>query len=242
MGRNYLALPHECLVETDMLDDAAFGRLIRALIKFSATGEVTALEGDERFIFPRMMLQETRYQRNYDELKEKRSAAGKKGMASRWGKQIAETNDNADSNSITSDNNAITNDNEHNHTKTKTKTKTNTNTNNVYIGEKPKRKPKKPFSKPTVEEVAAYCRERSNSVDPQAFVDHYESNGWVVGRTAMKDWKAAVRTWEQTQYPKRQAYAQPQYSQPKSVEAQAEHNRSNFEEMQLLLKKMREDE
>lgn len=52
------------------------------------------------------------------------------------------------------------------------------------------------FVKPSVEEVAAYCKQRRNSVDPQRFIDHYDSNGWKVGRTAMKDWKAAVRTWE----------------------------------------------
>ena len=50
--------------------------------------------------------------------------------------------------------------------------------------------------KPTVEEVAEYCHERGNNIDPEAFIDHYESNGWIVGRSPMKDWKAAVRTWE----------------------------------------------
>jgi len=53
-----------------------------------------------------------------------------------------------------------------------------------------------PFAKPSLEEVTAYCRERRSSVDPQAWMDHYESNGWRVGRNPMKDWKAAVRTWE----------------------------------------------
>lgn len=52
------------------------------------------------------------------------------------------------------------------------------------------------FKKPTEEEVAAYCKERKNSVDPQAFVDFYTSKGWKVGDQPMKDWKAAVRTWE----------------------------------------------
>lgn len=50
--------------------------------------------------------------------------------------------------------------------------------------------------RPTLEEVKAYCRERKNAVDPQKWFDHYTSNGWRVGRNAMKDWKAAVRTWE----------------------------------------------
>ena len=52
------------------------------------------------------------------------------------------------------------------------------------------------FVKPGVEEVRAYCLERRNRVDAQKFVDYYESNGWRVGRNPMKDWKAAVRTWE----------------------------------------------
>ena len=55
----------------------------------------------------------------------------------------------------------------------------------------------KRFVPPTVDEVREYCFERGNSVDPQRFVDYYSSNGWMVGKTKMKDWKAAVRTWEQ---------------------------------------------
>ena len=52
------------------------------------------------------------------------------------------------------------------------------------------------FRKPTVEEIEAYCRERNNSVDAQRFFDFYESKGWLVGRSPMKDWRACVRTWE----------------------------------------------
>lgn len=59
-------------------------------------------------------------------------------------------------------------------------------------------KARKKFVKPTVEEVRLYCMERRNSVDPQAFVDFYDSKGWLIGKTPMKDWKAAVRTWERT--------------------------------------------
>lgn len=53
------------------------------------------------------------------------------------------------------------------------------------------------FEKPTVEEIAAYCSERKNGIDPQAFFDFYESKGWKVGAVKMKDWRASVRTWEQ---------------------------------------------
>ncbi|WP_373650583.1 hypothetical protein [Schlesneria sp. DSM 10557] len=54
------------------------------------------------------------------------------------------------------------------------------------------------FVKPTATEVSAYCREISSTINPQKFVDHYESNGWKVGRNAMKDWRAAVRNWSTT--------------------------------------------
>ena len=57
-------------------------------------------------------------------------------------------------------------------------------------------KPSKRFTPPTLDEVKAYCTERKNNVDPQRFIDHYESNGWYVGKNPMKDWKAAVRNWE----------------------------------------------
>lgn len=52
------------------------------------------------------------------------------------------------------------------------------------------------FSPPSAEEVSAYCRERGNSINAQTFVDFYASKGWKVGNSPMKDWKAAVRTWE----------------------------------------------
>lgn len=57
----------------------------------------------------------------------------------------------------------------------------------------------KRFIPPTVDEVAAYCQERGNSLDPDAFVDFYASKGWMVGKNPMKDWKAAVRTWERSE-------------------------------------------
>lgn len=56
----------------------------------------------------------------------------------------------------------------------------------------------KRFCKPTFEEVDSYCCQRNNSVDAQAFIDFYDSKGWKVGNTPMKDWKAAVRTWERS--------------------------------------------
>lgn len=49
---------------------------------------------------------------------------------------------------------------------------------------------------PTLEEVTEYCNERHNGINPQGFIDFYEAKGWKIGKEPMKDWKAAIRTWE----------------------------------------------
>ena len=60
------------------------------------------------------------------------------------------------------------------------------------------------FVKPTVEEVRAYCLERNNGIDAETFISFYESKGWMIGKNKMKDWKAAVRTWERSRKPEKQ--------------------------------------
>ena len=79
--------------------------------------------------------------------------------------------------------------------------------------EKQAKEKRKRFSPPAVEEVADYCWERKNNVDPEVFVDFYSSKGWKVGKEPMKDWKACVRTWE-----KRKCRASPR-EQPASFNA-----------------------
>lgn len=58
----------------------------------------------------------------------------------------------------------------------------------------------KRFVKPTLSEIEQYCIERNNNINAEQFYDYYESNGWKVGKNSMKDWKAAVRTWERSEY------------------------------------------
>jgi hypothetical protein len=57
------------------------------------------------------------------------------------------------------------------------------------------------FIAPSLEEVSSYCNERGTLVDPVKWYDYYTSNGWRVGKNPMKDWKAAVRTWERANIP-----------------------------------------
>ena len=66
----------------------------------------------------------------------------------------------------------------------------------IEIDNKSDKPTRKRFVPPTLEEVQAYCIERNNNVDAERFINHYTSNGWMVGKNKMKDWKAAVRTWE----------------------------------------------
>ena len=69
---------------------------------------------------------------------------------------------------------------------------------NIIMGDSDEPQPKKTknFKPPTIEEVKAYCTERKNNVDAERFIDFYEAKGWMLGKNKMKDWKAAVRTWE----------------------------------------------
>ena len=67
---------------------------------------------------------------------------------------------------------------------------TTINNNNITYSNK------KHFKKPKQIEIKIYCIERDNNIDFEAFYDFYESKNWMVGKNKMKDWKAAVRTWE----------------------------------------------
>ncbi len=77
----------------------------------------------------------------------------------------------------------------------------NSNTTNIVVEEQQQTKTKK-FTKPTIEEIKTYCTERQNGIDAQYFYDYYESKGWQIGKNPMKDWKAAVRTWERKDFNK----------------------------------------
>jgi hypothetical protein len=66
------------------------------------------------------------------------------------------------------------------------------------IDDSNKRKAK--FVKPTIEEIRCFCEERNNGIDADEFFNFYESKGWVIGKSPMKDWKACIRTWERNRF------------------------------------------
>ena len=75
-------------------------------------------------------------------------------------------------------------------------------TKRVYRADRPLRSR---FVPPTVEQVRAYCEERGNGIDSAAFIDFYEARGWMLNKTKMKDWRAAVRTWERREQKPKEA-------------------------------------
>jgi phage replication O-like protein O len=58
------------------------------------------------------------------------------------------------------------------------------------------------FQKPTLQEVNEYCYKRKNNIDPEQFINHYDANGWMRGKTKIRDWKACIRTWERNNFSK----------------------------------------
>lgn len=96
--------------------------------------------------------------------------------------------------------------------------------------------PRSRFIPPTVEEVKAYCEERKNNVNAERFIDYYTANGWKIGKNAMKDWKAAVRTWEKNGIDEKKAETDSTFETDEFFEAALEktYGRTEKEDEDLL--------
>lgn len=177
MGREYFCAYHSYLKSIEPLNDAERGRLFTACLEYSKTGEAPELRGNERFIFPTIRSQIDRDAEKYRLNCKKQS----ENARMRWHAVAC---------------GGMPNDAKHANEKEKAKEKEKEKAKEKGINPRPRA-----FTPPTVEEVATYCKERGNSVDPNRFVDFYASKGWLVGKSKMKDWKAAVRNWEREERP-----------------------------------------
>ena len=186
MSTSYLKLFVDCLEKYQKLNDTEFGRLVRAALRYKATGAEPDDLGREALLWDGMRLDIDRDNESYAEAVRIRSEAGKAGAAARW-KSHKEDGKNAFAI------NRISKNGKHGKEEDKDKEEGKDLLPPVVP---PPGEPKKHFVPPSVEEVRAYCQERGNGIDPEGFVDFYAARGWVVGKTPMKDWKAAVRTWE----------------------------------------------
>ena len=162
------------------------GALIKALFAFAKRGEVAEFSGALKMAFIVMSQQLEKDGVKWEEKCERNAINGAKG--GRPKKQTEPTETEKSEWFFEEPKKAY---------KEKEKEKEKDKDNNIYGVDKPT--PKR-FIKPTLEEIKTYCRERNNKVNADKFFNYYESNGWKVGKNPMKDWKAAVRTWEKNNF------------------------------------------
>lgn len=179
--KNSFILYTEQKAVIDKLTDEQAGKLIKAIYAHE-TGEEMELDSILDLVITPFL---TSLERNTEKY-QKRVETNKKNIAKRWNNDDTKnTNGNGGIPNDTNDTNGNDSDSDSD--------SVNVNVNENDLKENIKRKV---FTKPTAEEVKAYCSERKNNVDADKFIDFYESKGWLIGKNPMKDWRACVRTWE----------------------------------------------
>lgn len=192
MAKEYVCLYHSFLDVIQPLADDERGRLLTAILIYGKTGQEPEMTGNERFVFPAIRSQIDRDAEKYKD----RCNKNAQNVMNRWNGPRSDDTNVYDP--IRPNTNAYETYQEKGKNKDKCKCE------DKGKGEKGVTKgaqdaPKSArFIKPTVEQVAEYCQERGNGIDPEEFIDHYETNGWMRGKTPVKDWKACVRTWERS--------------------------------------------
>ena len=177
----YLKVWTSFLEIMEPLTDAEKGRLFVAMLRYAEDGTPPDFEGNERFVWPSA-------KQAIDRTSEKAEIYRNNRTKSKQN----ETNENKPEQNGTNQNKSEQSETTYSIKKYKDKEKKD----KEILKREVKREAATRFSPPTAEEVAAYVKERGSGVDAERFVDYYISKGWKVGGQPMKDWRAAVRTWE----------------------------------------------
>jgi len=195
-GKKSVLLYCDLIHTIEKMDDENAGKLFKHYLRYVNDLEPVAENILIEIAFEPIRQQLKRDLQKWDEQREKRSIAGKISAEKRsqQNQQVlthVESVQHKPTNSTVND--------------TVTVTVNVTDTVNDILLEKETKdisevKKSKRFIPPTTKEVFEYCQIRKNNVDPQRFIDFYTSNGWHVGKNKMKDWKAAVRTWEKNNF------------------------------------------
>ena len=177
--RKSFILHKDSLDILDQLNDEQAGRLFKAIFQYQKTGDFANLDQFTKIILTPFISQFKRDEDKWLNVVERNKA----NIAKRWNTKnttgktgIPKNTKNTDSDSKSDSKSDI-----------KEISSLRSDTKKVFI-------------KPTLQEIQSYCQERRNSVNPEKWLNHYESNGWKVGKNPMKDWKAAVRTWENSEF------------------------------------------
>lgn len=182
MARAFLKVYFDFDERTEELSDTERARLLLAMYHYAKTGEKKPLTGNERFLFATFKGEIDRDIAAYNAKVENGNKGGRPSN-----ENLTETENNLTKPNETKDNLNLKNKN-----KNKNKEQDILKENSLK-GVKEKRDR---FSPPSLEDVSVYCKERGNAIDPQTFIDFYTSKGWKIGNQSMKDWRAAIRTWE----------------------------------------------
>lgn len=170
----------------EKMNNEQAGELIKAIYAYQKDPDAVPEDPALAFVFELIKQQLDADSQRYKEACAARSEAGKKGgrpKANASDKKQMVSTESKKSKCFFEKAKKADNDNEYDNDLKK---------ENTIDGVKEKR-----FAPPTLENVSEYCREMGyTNVDAARFIDFYTSNGWMVGKNRMKDWKAAVRNWD----------------------------------------------
>lgn len=182
------------------LSDMSAGILFKALLVYQTTGEEIEMPIEVKIAFGFIKNQMRIDKEKYNKFCEKQVENGKKGGRPKKPDGFSENPKNPSLFSETQEKlneNENENENEKGNDNENEKGKESIPPHNPPKGKKESKGKSPPFIPPSVKEVSAYCLERQNNIDAEHFHSYYLARGWIYkGGTKMKDWRAAVRTWE----------------------------------------------
>lgn len=191
-------MPYICLYKSYIqtlapFTDAERGRIMMAMLNYSATGEMPFFEGNERYIWPSVQGQIDRDLEAYRAKCSKNRVNGAKGgRPPRNPTVIPETE-----RLFEKPKKAKEKEME------KEKEKENENEREKYTAELPPSPT--PFSPPSVDDVREYFNKRGYGTEPERFVSYYAARGWMSGQTPISDWRAAADSWHRADVNKKSA-------------------------------------
>jgi hypothetical protein len=201
-NRKSFIIHKDSLVILDEMSNEQAGIFIKSIKFYQEKGCLPELDFGLKMAITPFINQFQRDEQIYKKTCEARREAGSLGgkqkvaNASKSKQKVAKVADNDSKNKSESESK---NENK-NEIKNNSNLMENHNIENNFKGVEIEAVKNKKFKKPTIQEIKDYCFERKNNVNPEKFFNYYEANGWKVGKNAMKDWQACVRTWEGNNY------------------------------------------
>lgn len=197
----------DSIEQLELIPDADRGRLLIDLLRYAKDGVLPEFDSPiVQLMFSIMQKKIDKDAERYEEVCRKRAEAGRKGLASRY-KNEALANVSKSKQMVANDSNCQqlqANDSKckqmiaiDSNSTLKLKPKEIYSSNEEHISFKERgEKTQGVFTPPSLEEVKEYIREKGYIIDAESFINFYESKGWMVGKNKMKNWRAALVTWE----------------------------------------------